>query len=111
MGGAYGPSLRSLTGIGGLGDDTTDPSVFTDVLQAITAGSTAAAQIINATNTPACPIGQVRNAAGVCALVIPGAAVGTITTPAGAATLGVSGTTIAMLALAGLVVLVLVMKK
>lgn len=116
QGGAYGPSIRSLTGIGGLGDDTTDPSILTDVLQSITAGSTSAAALINATNP--CPTGQARNAAGLCTLAIapgvpgvPGAAVGTVTTPLGTASLGVSGTTIAMIALAGLVVLLLVMKR
>lgn len=113
QGGAYGPSLRALTGIRGLGDDGDDPSVLTDVLQAVTVGATASAQLINATNP--CPSGQIRNAAGLCTLAlasnVPGAVVGTVATPLGTATVGVSGTVIAMMALAGLVVLVLVLKK
>ena len=114
QGGAYGPSLRALTGIRGLGDDTIDPSVYTDILQGVATGATAASQLINATNP--CPNGQARNAAGICVLAtvapgMPGAAVGTIATPLGTASVGVSGTVIAMMALAGLVVLVLVMKK
>jgi hypothetical protein len=114
QGGAYAPSIRALTGIRGLGDDSDDPSVLTDVLQAVTAGATSAATLINATNP--CPAGQVRNAAGICAFAsvapgVPGAVVGSVATPVGTATVGVSGTVIAMMALAGLVVLVLLMKK
>lgn len=101
MGGAY----RSLRG---LGDDTSDDGGI-DWTKIITAGEQATAQIITATNQPAiCPIGQIRNASGICT---PVGATGVITTPVGSAAVGLSGTTVAMLALAGLVVLVLVLKK
>lgn len=126
MGGAYGPpvvygpSIKSLSGIGALGDDTTDTSGGFDwagLATAIGAGANAATRVI--TIAQGCPIGTQPNAAGQCVVPMigaaypgtPGAAVGTIQTPLGSAALGVSGTTIAMMALAGLVVLVLVLKK
>jgi hypothetical protein len=116
MGGAYGPTLAALRGIGALGDDTTDTTGFdwSQLANIITAGATGASKIITATQ--GCPIGLQMNAAGQCAAPVigagyPGAAVGTVQTPLGSAALGVSGTTIAMFALAGLVVVVLFMKK